>query len=41
MENFVQLAIDAYKGRGTQANYSADDTQKVLRRAHRYERRQR
>lgn len=31
MENFVQLAIDAYKGRGTQANYSADDTQKVLR----------
>lgn len=31
MENFVQLAIDSYKGRGTQANYSADDTQKVLR----------
>ena len=30
MENFVELALDSYRGRGKQMNYSASDTNKIL-----------
>lgn len=32
MENFVELALDSYRGRGKQMNYSASDTNELLRK---------